>query len=879
MKLKLREKLHSLFGFRTLPVTVFLLLCYCAVGALIWVDNWLPVPPEEGGAELDRAYMDWHRIAARPHPYNSQANNDVRAYIHSRFKSLALVHEHVVLSDDISDIAFVRSSTGVYFEGSNILVKVSGTSESEEELLNNGTSSKAILLSASYTSPSISPGVSDSLGVVALIQLVEHFATQRPQRSLVFMFGNDGEGGESARSFLNHPWSNTTDTFISLASGISSRVPTITRATSTIPLIPLRATRIPHMHANPLPYFLGNFSLQHNLSTTTYDMYAKSMEGFELSLPQSSYVRGTKYDSIPFIDQPRRVLWNVIEVTQGVVRALADSDIAESMGDEAVYFDIFSFTLVIQLRTLLTINIVLLTLGPLLLLLLAAIKHFTKHEDRVNRDAPSHHHHRDNRSIRKRVIRKLNIAWMRVKFWVAVASAVGAQGLLGLGFVKLNPYAYYASPTLTLLAAGMLSLFTLVLVLRFPPSPMAEKQKHTVLMFTYILTWVVLLLFTICPQLCLLTYTFTIWNILLLTACLIGYIELAILARHERIKDEEGDRVVRFQEALDDIDEDIAIDTGSVFEHERDGEREAATERTPLILRPALVHRKEHGEEGVCGLWILQVLLVVPVPVFLVERLVGAVQPEGNPMILYASVSCIALLLTLPVAPFSLKVHRGVLCVAWLACALSTVYLYMAFPFSPETPMGVTLVQRIALDDTSQPLQTSLTGPPYINRTVSHLPSTMGKEVHCSDTTCTWEGLMPSHGGSSSESWVGVKIDKMNDTAGTRACWISFARGIEAFNVLGFDVGFHTEEGINKIELWGRLSGRFVLDVSFSEGSLEGRVGCVWVEHETGMVGSGEVIDGEARTKAPALEEALLFLPKWSVVSDAYVDASVGFSI
>ncbi|KAF8987624.1 hypothetical protein BDQ17DRAFT_1374890, partial [Cyathus striatus] len=147
---------------------------------------------------MDRGYMDWHRIAARPHPYSSQANNNVRAYIRSSLKSLAEKYERVVLSDDFSNIAFVVSHR------SSILVKVSGTSDSKEEL-RNGTTSKAVLLSASYTSPSKSPGVSDSLGMVTLIQPVDHFAKHRLLRTLVFSFGNDGEGGVSARSFLKHP--------------------------------------------------------------------------------------------------------------------------------------------------------------------------------------------------------------------------------------------------------------------------------------------------------------------------------------------------------------------------------------------------------------------------------------------------------------------------------------------------------------------------------------------------------------------------------------------------------------------------------------------------------------------------------------------------
>ncbi|KAF8998872.1 hypothetical protein BDQ17DRAFT_1428250 [Cyathus striatus] len=104
------------------------------------------------------------------------------------------------------------------------------------------------------------------------------------------------------------------------------------------------------MHANPLPSFLGNFSasLPRNVPTTMYDM--------------------DKYDSIPSIDQFRCLLWNVMGVLKAVARALAYTETStERKGGEALFFDLY----VIQLQTLLTINIVLLTVGPLLLLLVA----------------------------------------------------------------------------------------------------------------------------------------------------------------------------------------------------------------------------------------------------------------------------------------------------------------------------------------------------------------------------------------------------------------------------------------------------------------------------------------------------------------------------
>jgi hypothetical protein len=45
------------------------------------------------------------QIAARPHPYNSHANDAVQAYLVGRVKSIVGDHEHVDVVEDLSSNA------------------------------------------------------------------------------------------------------------------------------------------------------------------------------------------------------------------------------------------------------------------------------------------------------------------------------------------------------------------------------------------------------------------------------------------------------------------------------------------------------------------------------------------------------------------------------------------------------------------------------------------------------------------------------------------------------------------------------------------------------------------------------------------------------
>lgn len=173
---------------------------------------------------------DINQITARPHPYISHANDDVRSYLLSRLRPIALAHSYVHLSDDLtSNASYVepgsiagQNDRGVYFEGTNILVKIDGT---DEPLANPSKGPSGVLFSAHYDSVSTAPGATDDgMGIATLLELVRYFAHEgrRPRRTAIFFFNNGEEDGlNGAHLYFEHPWSNLTSTFINMEGAAS----------------------------------------------------------------------------------------------------------------------------------------------------------------------------------------------------------------------------------------------------------------------------------------------------------------------------------------------------------------------------------------------------------------------------------------------------------------------------------------------------------------------------------------------------------------------------------------------------------------------------------------------------------------------------------
>lgn len=272
-------------------------------------------------------------------------------------------------------------------------------------------------------------------------------------------------------------------------------------------------------------------------------------------------------------------------------------------------------------------------------------------------------------------------------------------------------------------------------------------------------------------------------------------------------------------------------------------------------------------------------------------------------------------------SPFSVNVHRWLTLLVLAIFVLSTVYTWVAFPFSQEAPLKVYFAQTVNLTSSGTGIErttTALTGPKqFLTRYIlPELPSASGKSVACYDApdkvglqTCAWEverEMVPSPGGKNTLwngtdiPWVSYSLDRKGSNGAriavqglnTRFCTLQFSnRHISKFSVAGdggqgLQEGYEIpEQGLSQIQLWSRHFGKqFKVTVEWENGDaseledvLQGRVSCGWDEYERATIGGGR-----SGGKIPSLEEVIQFLPEWAVVSKStsgLFSAGMAFSV
>ncbi|KAG2339609.1 hypothetical protein BDR05DRAFT_938905 [Suillus weaverae] len=932
--------LSAVLAFRTIPTTILITVIYAAVFSTLLVTDQLPsVPKHTLGLDFQQTYRDLHEVAARPHPFNSHANVLVRSYILNRVKDIASSYDHVSVDFDLSSNASWASGLlstnpyAVYYESDNVLVKVEGSDKEYQE-------SGGLLLSAHWDSVSTAPGATDDgMGVVTLMSMVKYFAENRPSRTVVFNINNGEEDGlNGAHVFMEHPWVNITDTFLNLEGAAAGGRPLLFRTTSRAPLASWSTSR---PHANVIT---GDaFSRGVIRSGTDYSVYEEAgLKGLDFAFYRGRSRYHTKYDSIPGMsdDKSKNALWAMMEGTLSSSLMLANDVKGKTrtesigQGSEPVYFDLFgAIMIVFTFQTLWIVNIILLTVGPVILLMLVYFEHIIRVTSRIRSGyyrAANGDVHRESFVARASAEIKyfLKSFWVWSKFWTALLLGVGFQMLLVVGYAKLNPFVIHTHFWLVFVSALSLAYLTTVLALTFPLTkhavvPAPEQQKLSVLLHQYALTWA-LLVYTTSVLTLGGTYFITAWNAVVLLGAVLACVEGMAGARGYEDEEEIERRYVRGVH-YDAVGTAENGHQDSENGHERVGviEETEPTEITPLIA--------QHGrptpsgeEQGAIGWWIAQLLVVVPLPVILVshiavilllamnQTLIDGASPFG----VYGAVSMIALLIVLPIAPFSMNMHRWLNGTIFIIFILSTLYTYVAFPFSQETPLKVYFAQSVDLD-TSR-VVTALTGPHQFLSTaiIPRFPSAFDQALNCTDApdklglqTCKWEvgdAFVPSPGRSkrhygqgptsSLEKWVTTSITRTGSNSArikvrglnTRSCTLQFSgKRVKSFHLSGdggkgLQGGSEVpEDGLEQIRLWSRdWEKEFEVDVDFAgseDEKAKGRVSCGWAEYESATVGGGRT-----GGKIPSLEEVLLFLPEWAVVtksSAALFDAGWEFEV
>ncbi|KAG6382055.1 hypothetical protein JVT61DRAFT_692 [Boletus reticuloceps] len=945
--MSIRDCLRSIFAFNTIPTTILLVFVYAAIfSAVLVTDNLPPVPRDARGLDLDQAWWDLHQVSARPHPFNSHANDLVRDFILERLGNVAERYPHIAIDYDVVSNASWASGTlsthprAIYQEGNNILVKIQGTDPAFQE-------SGGYLLSAHYDSVSTAPGTTDdSMGIVTLLQMVEYFAKNRPKRVVVFNFNNNEESGlNGAHAFLEHPWADISDVFLNLEGAAAGGRPAMFRATNIAPLFSWTSNHVPHPHANVI--FADSFSRGVIRSATDYSVYEEAgLNGLDFAFYKGRSRYHTWYDSIPGMEGGKKALWAMMEATHGASLALANDDAVHAQPlprqERPVYFELFGAALVVfSLEAMFITNVVLLSTGPILLLLLAYSKHIVRLSRRIRSGysaQPNGSGVQENLANGERILATLKTCgagfWCSTKFWVALAISIGLQAALIAGYVNLNPFILHSQPFLVFASALSLAYLSTVLVVSFPCNVCGtvlapEQQKLSVLLQLYVFTWVLLVFSTVVLRSAEIggTYFITAWNLCALLGC------IAALA-------EATTNACGFEEAEDGSETYIGPARYQAISTEEDGDGQQSshrivedpepTETTPLVPREHSRIQSSDEGQGAIGWWILQFLLVVPLPVILVFHisitLLGAMNQtltDGNsPASTYGAVSLLALLLVLPMSPFSINAHRWLTLLILAVFVLSTVYTWVAFPFSQQSPLKIYFVQSVNLSTSGTGIEhatTALTGPKYFlaRHIIPELPSAFGNSVACRDAldkvglhTCTWEvepEMAPSPGGKGTAwdgdmPWVSHHQNRTGSNSAqitvqglnTRFCTLSFTnRRISKFTVAGdgdqgLQKGYDIPAlGLSEIQLWSRDFGnQFVVSVEWKdedvlEGELDdglkGRVSCGWDEYERATVGGGR-----SGGKIPSLEEVIQFLPEWAVVSKstpALFSAEIAFEV
>ncbi|KAJ7161515.1 hypothetical protein C8R43DRAFT_337223 [Mycena crocata] len=906
--MQIMETIAKVLAFRTLPTTVLVLVVYAGLfGAVLFGNQVAEVPKNQNGLDLAQAYADLHHIAGRPHPFLSHENDKVHSYILERMRKVTSGIDFIEVYDDlVSNASWVSSSTApvIYNEATNILVKIEG---SDTEYTSSG-----VLFSAHFDSVSTASGATDDgMGVATLMQLVEYLAKNRPKRTAVFNINNGEEDGLcGAYTFLKHPWSNLTDTFLNLEGAAAGGRPLLFRATSTPAL---RSFHVAHPHGNVLS--ADGFARGVVRSGTDYTVYTGiGMEGLDLAFYKGRSKYHTKYDAIPHTLGQEKALWAMMESAKDSGLSLLENDKTHGSGTPPVYFDLFGVWLVLfPLDSLFVCNIVLLIVGPLVLILLVVADAAILHGRSQNQNG-----HVPSDNLLKQFWAWLiefgwiKGAWRWAKFWVAVLVTAGFQALLVFAYMKLNPLIVYSQADLVLTSSFTLTYLTLVFVVTPSSNHLPEKQKHIMFLQTYILTWILLVGSTIAVSSGIGgVYFITAWNATVLLACAIGCVENMFGARGSYELPHRFVRRARY-DALPQRDEEHPSPPAEATR--------GATEATPLI-QSSTPRTKE--ESGAIGWWILQLILAISVPVTLVAHitvLLTAAMTQtladgSSALTVYIVVSILVFMMVLPVVPFTFKIHSAVASLFIIVFILSTGYNLLAFPFSQEEPLKVFFIQKVALGNISSPhteiahATTTLTGLPYYMKDLilPKIPSTIGQNIVCADLplrvglqTCGWEStLLPSPGaylGSAAsvgaDHWLKANVTRLGPNsarfvvaaANSRGCKLNFDnKRIKSHHVHGSEPGMLTpfsggSEGISQLILYSRTWDRtFTVDIDWEgDAVLEGRIACEWAEYESGSVGV------DTTGKIPALEEVLTFLPRWTAVTkqaDGLVEAWASFSI
>jgi hypothetical protein len=957
------------FAFTALPVTIIASIIYATLFiSLIVVHHIVPAAPKNpvpfAGINTTEAWLDLKHLTNGYHPYNSRRNDVVRNWLLVRLDQIlqannisyvtetgtglsneAIADAPVVIFNDLhSNLSFHNGAVSTYFEGTNIIVYIRGEQDGPDDWHSGPESRGGVLVNAHYDSVSTGYGATDDgVGVVSVLQLVKYFTYpgNQPKRGLVALLNNGEEDFLNGASvFSQHPISSFPHTFLNLEGAAAGGKAALFRSTDT------EVTRSYKGTSYPFGTAVSGDAFKRGVirSQTDYIVFngQLGMRGLDVAFFESRARYHTDQDDTKHTSVDS--LWHMLSAALHTVDGLTSDTSSTFEGDstgkgkvhsgsgsDAVWFDMFGESFVIfDLHTLFALSVTLLVVSPIFVI--ATIALLSK-LDRFYMFSISTRAHDPSGDLR------VSLGGFKGFFRFPIIFAVSSAAVIGTAFLltKLNPMIVYSSPysVWSMMISVWIFLFWFFSRSIDFVRPSAFQRGYAIL-WLFLGGWVLLVIETVYEERLGLAagYPWIFYFAAISLATLIalseqfgletkeayaekhagGFEEVSpanVTSGEEEHGDDEqatestsllrGSKRTTFANYSSGRDDGSETQATGIDEDDNDDDND---DEYPHVYK----HEQLWSERLPSWTWILQLLILAPVPVVILGQIglyiVTATQhtlADGNPPFsVYISMAILTILILTPLGPFLHRYthHIPIFLLAVLVGTL--VYNIVAFPFSGNNRLKVYFVQRVDLDSGLNTVTLIGIGSPYMDDIVQTLPSAAGQRIHTGLgglrkdlTEYNWTGIPPNVVKNALpgvpaqigyKTWLQYNITRDSKTKSanivlfgknTRSCRLLFNNPINSYVVEGSTTDNRfpaiSEDGTKEIRLWSR-EWEVPWNVTFSwEGSkgVDGKVVCLWNDED----GQGLI---------PALEEIRRFAPDWTAVtkaSDGLVEGFKAFTV
>ncbi|KAJ4263005.1 hypothetical protein NW762_006618 [Fusarium torreyae] len=845
---------------------------------------------------------------------------------------------------------------GQYFEGNNYYVYIHGQNDPEGDWWRDESKYKkfrgegGVLVNCHFDSVSTGYGATDDgMACVSMLQLLSYFTLKgrQPKNGIVLLFNNAEEDGLlGARAFGYSPLLHFIHTFVNLEGAGAGGRALLFRTTD------LQAAKVYSKSPRPLGSVVAANAFERGVikSATDYEIFADifGQRGLDIAFyaPRARYhtnqddARHTSVNSIWHMLSAALASTEQLSKTTGTIfsgdRSDGNSDLVQNGKQaEGVWFDIFGAAwAVFALRGLFAWSLTLLVATPLILI---AFTYILARKDKYYffaREVKTHHDINDD---------PVSLGgwkgFFRFPFALIFAGALTIASTLLLA--KFNPLVIYSSGYAVWSMTLSIFYFAFWLIMRgsafVRPSAL---HRGFVLIWLFALGWGVQVVCAVAEDRMHVgaLYATVFFQSSIFLALLISLLEqFALLGKHDfalQLHDAHQAHDVSSRNNEQESRLQPENEPAQAESEDNEGGTDEATETTPLragesgygsnnqtsfanTYRRSVAENEnspsppsmrryqpfEHEQSWSGRLptwtWILQFLLLAPIPVILFGNIglvvMTATQMTGTDggslLVPVLSIGILSIFLLLPLTPFIHRVTHHVPLFLLFVFIGTFIYNLVAFPFSDNNRFKFYFQQVVDLENGTDTV--SIVGiEDYARSVISSLPSTSGQDINCQKASgrdlmdCKYDSsaLSPNLAkGKTPRELVSIEtVDGSDstkarlriDAVDSRLCYVRTSRPIFGFTIDGAGprdprFGKFPSEGFDSVQLWRRdrdvpwtlnlyLNERNTLatteSVDQEADRLEVIVTCAWSDaNEPGTI--------------PALDELLRYMPTWAALT------------